>query len=147
MVFELEFSITNKINKNMWYKIMVIVDWFGEMGERYALIRDFNRAGKNSFISGAAPTLLEARITRGESQNKHAFSKFMSAGFRIKALSGRRLEKSELIELGRVVLDNEELVRKLISLGWDTLEVHDNLGFNGCKWALKDHANIGGFIN
>lgn len=131
----------------MWYKIMVIADWFGEVGERYKLIRDFNRAGKNSFIAGVAPTLLEARITRGESAYQHAFSKFMSGGFRIKALSGRRLEKSELIEVGRVVLDNEELVRKLIALGWDTLEVNDNLGYNGCKWALKDHANIGGYIN
>ena len=38
------------------------------------------------------------------------------------------------------------LVRKLISLGWDTLEVHDNHGINGCKWALKDYGNMGGFL-
>jgi hypothetical protein len=37
--------------------------------------------------------------------------------------------------------------RKLISLGWDTLEVHSNEGYNGAKWALKDYANIGGFLN
>ena len=131
----------------MWYKIMVIADWFGEMAERYKLVRDFNRAAKNSFISGIAPTLLEVKITRGDSEYKHAFSKWMSSGFRIKALSGRPLQKSELIEIGKVVLDNEELTRKLISLGWDTLEVHANEGYNGAKWALKDYANIGGFIN
>ena len=50
----------------MWHKIMVIADWFGEMGERYKLIKDFNRAAKNSYISGYAPTLLEAKITSGE---------------------------------------------------------------------------------
>ena len=71
----------------------------------------------------------------------------MSAGFRIKALSGRPLQKSELIEIGRVVLDNEELTRKLIALGWDTLEVHANEGYNGAKWALKNHANIGGLLS
>lgn len=131
----------------MWYKIIQIADWFGEMTERYRLVRDFNKAAKYSFISGQAPTLLETKITRGESAYRHAFSKFMGGGFRIKALSGRPLEKSELIELGRVVLDNEELVRKLISLGWDTLEVHANQGYNGAKWALKDFANIGGVLN
>lgn len=130
----------------MWYKIIVIADWFGDMAERYKLVRDFNRAAKNSFISSQSPTLLECKITWGESSYRHAFSKFMGGGFRIKALSGRPLTKSELIEIGKVVLDNEELVRKLISLGWDTLEVHANEGYNGVKWALKDHAKIGGFL-
>ncbi len=130
----------------MWHIIMVITDWFGEMSERYNLIKNFNRAGKNAFITGNAPTLLEAKITSGESAYKHAFSKWLGGGFRIKALSGRPLSKSELIEVGRVVLDNDELVRKLISLGWDTLEVHDNAGFNGCKWKLMDFSNLGGIL-
>lgn len=131
----------------MWYKIMEVREWFGEMTERYRLVKDFNRAAKMSFIAGVAPTLLEAKITKGDSNYRHAFSKWMSGGFRIKALSGRTLEKSELIEIGRVVLDNEILTRKMISLGWDTLEVHSNQGYNGAKWALKDYANIGGFLN
>jgi hypothetical protein len=126
---------------------MVVADWFGEMAERYRLVRDFNKAAKNAFISGVAPTLLEAKITRGDSDYKHAFSKWMGGGFRIKALSGRQLKQNELIEIGKVVLENEELTRKLVSLGWDTLEVHANEGYNGVKWALKDYANIGGFLN
>jgi hypothetical protein len=130
----------------MWYKIIEITEWFGEMAERYRLVKDFNRAAKYSFIQGVAPALLEAKITRGEFAYKHAFSKWMGGGFRIKALSGRPLERSELIEIGRVVLDNEELTRKMISLGWDTLEVHSNRGYNGAKWALKEHANIGGYL-
>jgi len=131
----------------MWHKIMVVADWFGEMAERYRLVRDFNKAAKNAFISGVAPTLLEAKITRGDSDYKHAFSKWMGGGFRIKALSGRQLKQNELIEIGKVVLENEELTRKLVSLGWDTLEVHANEGYNGVKWELKDYANIGGFLN
>lgn len=131
----------------MWYKIIEVKEWFGEVAERYRLVKDFNKAAKFSFISGAAPTLLEAKITKGDPRYKHAFSKWRGGGFRIKALSGRTLEKSELIEIGRVVLDNEILTRKMISLGWDTLEVHANQGYNGAKWALKEHANIGGFLN
>src|SRR5690554_3372216 len=131
----------------MWHKILEISEWFGEMAERYRLLKDFNRAAKNSFIAGAAPTLLEAKITKGDSNYRHAFSKWMGGGFRIKALTGRPLAKSELIEIGRVVLDNDVLTRKLISLGWDTLEVHANEGYNGAKWALKDYANMGGYLN
>ena len=126
---------------------MEVKEWFGEMSERYLLVKDFNKAAKSSFIVGVAPTLLEAKITKGDADYKHAFSKWRGGGFRIKTLSGRILEKRELIEIGKVVLDNENLTRKLISLGWDTLEVHSNEGYNGVKWALKDHANIGGFIN
>jgi len=131
----------------MWYKIIEIIDWFGEMTERFKLIRDFNKAGKNAFISGIAPTLLEAKITNGDSNYRHQFSKFLGGGYRIKALSGRPLNRDEMIEIGKIILENKELVRKLIALGWDTLEVHDNSGFNGCKWPLKDYANIGGYLN
>jgi hypothetical protein len=124
-----------------------IREWFGEMSERYKLVRDFNKESKNAFIGGIAPTLLEARITGGDSAYRHAFSKFMGGGFRIKALTGYSLAKSEMNELGMIILDNEELVRRLISLGWDTLEIHDSIGFNGLKWSLKEYANIGGLLN
>jgi hypothetical protein len=127
----------------MWYRL---IDWFSDVRERHNLIRDFNKSAKKSFINGQAPTLLEVRITIGSFEYKHAFSKFMGGGFRIKALSGQPLPKSELIEIGKVVLDNDELVRKLVSLGWDTLEVHDVKGYHGCKWALKNFAKIGGFL-
>lgn len=130
----------------MWYKIIQIIDWFGEMSDRNKLIYDFNLAAKSSFLKGDALTLLKAKITMGERAYKHAFSKIFS-GIRIKALSGKPMLKGELIEIGKIILDNEELVRKLISLGWDTLEVHDNHGINGCKWALKDYANIKGLLN
>ncbi|GAL76090.1 hypothetical protein JCM19275_2222 [Nonlabens ulvanivorans] len=131
----------------MWHKIIEIKEWFGDVAERYRLLKDFNMAAKMSFISGVSPTLLEAKITKGDPTYKHAFSKWRAGGFRIKALSGQPLTKSELIEIGRVVLDNEVLTRKMISLGWDTLEVHSNQGHNGAKWALKEYANIGGFLS
>lgn len=131
----------------MWNKIIEVKEWFGEMKERYQLVKSFNRTAKYSFISGTAPSLLEAKITKGESNYRHAFSKWRGGGFRIKALSGKELKRNELIEIGRVILDNEPLIREMISLGWDTLEVHGNIGNNGTKWALKDYANIGGYLN
>ncbi len=127
----------------MWYRLL---EWFSEAKERANLQRDFNRAAKQAFINGDADTLLEARTTIGSSDFRHEFSRFMQGGFRIKALSGRSLTKDELVNIGKVVLDNEVLVRKLVAFGWDTLEVHDNAGFNGCKWALKKYIKIGGYL-
>lgn len=128
----------------MWYKI---TDWFGELGERIRVLRDFNQSAKAAFVSGLAPTLLEAKITRGDSQFRHAFSRFMGGGFRIKALTGRPLERSELVEIAMAVLDNDLLVRKMLSLGWDTLEVHDSAGVKGIKYPLKNYAKIGGILS
>lgn len=131
----------------MWYKILQIVDWFGEFQERAKLIKDFNTASKDAFINGTAPTLLKINISKGDNNYKHQFSKFFASGLRIKTLSGKSLSREELSELANVILDNEQVVRKLISLGWDTLEVQDNVGFIGLKFALKKFANIGGYLN
>ena len=131
----------------MWGITDKIIDWFSDFSERRKLVRTFNFSAKDAFIIGVAPTLLESSISRGESSYRHAFSKFMSGGFRIKALSGRALNRQEMRHIGDVVLGNEELVRKLISLGWDTLEVHDNAGCNGLRWKLCDYARIGGILN
>jgi hypothetical protein len=130
----------------MWSRFSFIVDWFNDFNERRRLVRNFNLAAREAFVSGMAPTLLEASISIGESAYRHAFSKFMAGGFRIKALSGRPLSKVEMIALSEVVLNNQELVRKLISLGWDTLEVHDNAGYNGIKYKLYDFSGIGGML-
>jgi hypothetical protein len=130
----------------MWGAFSFITDWFNDFNERRRLVRNFNLAAREAFVSGLAPTLLESSISVGESAYRHAFSKFMSGGFRIKALSGRALSRTEMIGLSEVVLDNQELVRKLISLGWDTLEVHDNAGYNGIKWKLTDYSGIGGML-
>ena len=54
----------------MWYKLVQLSDWFGEMSERTKLVRDFNRAAKEAFISANAATLLEAKVTWGDSSNR-----------------------------------------------------------------------------
>jgi len=131
----------------MWNRLSFIVDWFNDFSARRNLTRNFNLSAREAFVSGVAPTLLESSVSIGESAYRHVFSKFMSGGFRIKALSGRPLTRQEIISIGSVVLENQQLVRKLISLGWDTLEVHDNAGYNGLKWKLYDHSGIGGILN
>ena len=144
MVKILNFEL--QTSRIMWNFISTIQDWFNDVSERRRLVRNFNLSAREAFVSSLAPTLLECSISIGESAYKHAFSKFMAGGFRIKALSGRPLKRQEMVSIAEVVLSNQELVRKLISLGWDTLEIHDNAGYNGIKYKLYDHSGISGMI-
>lgn len=124
---------------NLWNDIL---DWFEDRSERSNLIRSFNTSAKSAFIMGIAPTLLKAKISKGNSAYKHQFSNWMNTGFRIQAFAGRQLSKNELIKIAKVVMSDEVLVRRLIVLGWDTLEVHTDSGNYGVRFQLKDHLSL-----
>ncbi len=121
---------------NLWNNV---IEWFDDRSERAKLIRSFNESARIAFVSGVAPTLLKSSISRGESSYKHQFSNWLNSGFRIQAFTGRVLTKTELIQIGKVILDDSILVRRLIVLGWDTLEIHGDAGKYGCRWQLKDY--------
>lgn len=125
--------------ENTWN---VITTWFADRRERSLLIREFNYKAKQSFISGGTPTVLKASTSRGVSQYRHEFSAWFNTGFRIQALAGRQLTKKEIMAIGQVILSDITLVRRLVVLGWDTLEVHGNCGPYGCRWRLTDYANV-----
>ena len=121
-----------------WYRV---VEWFNDMSERHKLIRDFNKSAKVAFIEGLAPTLLASKITKGYVGYRHSYSKSMS-GFRVQAFTGRPLSKNDLIQIGAAIMSNSVLVRKLVVLGFDTLEVAGDIGDYGCRWQLKDYMQL-----
>ncbi len=125
--------------ENFWNKI---IDWFRDRSERSHLLRSFNDSAKNAFITGDAPTLLKARISKGERSYRHQFSNWLNSGFRIQAFSGRQLAKDEIKQIGEVILNDNVLVRRLIVLGWDTLEIHGDQGIYGLRWQLKDYVAL-----
>lgn len=129
--------------ENTWNRI---VEWFKDHGERDQLVRSFNENARRAFICGDAPTVLKASISHGCSAYRHEFSSWINTGFRIQVLTGRLLSRDEIIFIGQVILSNEVLVRRLVVLGWDTLEIHGDRGCYGCRWKLTDYANIGRFI-
>ena len=124
---------------NLWNNIL---DWFQDRSERSNLVRSFNSSAKMAFISGVAPTLLKAKISKGNREYKHQFSNWMNTGFRIQAFAGRQLSKAELIKIAQVVMSDETLVRRLIVLGWDTLEVHTDEGNYGVRFQLKHYLSL-----
>jgi len=121
---------------NSWNNVL---DWFRDRSERSKLVRSFNESARNSFVGGIAPTLLKTKISKGERAYKHQFSNWLNTGYRIQAFTGRQLSKDELMHIGKVILNDETLVRKLVVLGWDTLEIHGDEGTYGCRWQLKDY--------
>jgi hypothetical protein len=67
----------------------------------------------------------------------------MYSGFRIVAFSGQQLSRPELKEVGLTVLQNPELSRQLVVLGFDTLEVQPNVGTFGLKpEGLRKQTNV-----
>lgn len=130
---------------NVWNSI---VKWFNDRSDRNRFIQDFNRNARDAFIYGGVPVLLKASISKGASEYRTEFSSWINSGFRIQALSGRALSKDEMILIGQVILTDIFWVRKLVSLGWDTLEVHDDTGTYGCRWKLIEYARMGDiFLN
>lgn len=119
-----------------------IISWFRDRNERSKLIRSFNEAARYSFIQGVVPTLLKASISRGERLYKHQFSDWLNSGFRIQAFKGRELSRRELANIGAVIIADSVLVRKLVVLGFDTLEVIGDVGSYGCRWQLKDYMQL-----
>lgn len=120
---------------NTWNNIIA---WFQDRSERAKLVRSFNESARRAFVGGVAPSLLKASISKGDRAYKHQFSNWLHSGFRIQAFTGKVLTKDEIILIGSVILSDDALIRKLVVLGWDTLEIHSDKGCYGCKWQLKD---------
>jgi hypothetical protein len=125
---------------NLWSRI---IEWFQDRQDRKRLILGFNTSAKEAFVNGYAPLILEARVSKGNRAYKHQFSDPFNSGFRIKAHAGQQLSKQDTINIGNVVLANSMLVRRLVVLGFDTLEVHSDVGTHGCQWQLHDYIKIG----
>ncbi len=126
---------------NLWNKVL---DWVQDRNDRKTVIRNFNDSAKEAFINCIVPVLLKAKISKGNPSYRHNFSWSGSSGFRIEAMSGRQMTKDEIITLGDTILSDTVLVRRLVANGWDTLEIHSDVGMYGCRWQLKEFIAIGG---
>lgn len=124
----------------MWWN--KIVSWFREANERQRCVNDFNDAAKKAFIENVAPVYLKSEISRGNRNYKHSMSNFFFSGFRIKTLSGRAMSFSEVEAIGLAIHTNQELMRKLVTLGLDTLEICDTNGSKVKDWQITEIMQI-----
>lgn len=124
-----------------WYQ--KILEWFSDRSDRRKLIDEFNRSAREAWVSGIAPVNMRATISRGCSLYKHQYSKWLASGFRITAFAGMQLSKPQIMLLGTAILQDSVLVRRMVVLGWDTLEIQCDEGVYGCRWQLSDYLAIG----
>jgi myo-inositol catabolism protein IolC len=126
--------------EKIWINIR---SWFQERSERRDVILGFNQSAKAAFIEGIVPTLLEASISRGNKDYKHQFSDYFNSGFRIKAFKGEALSKDELSQIGATITSDDKLIRQLVVLGFDTLEIYGDKNYYGMQWPIRDFIRIG----
>ena len=89
------------------------------------------------------PVYLKAETSRGNSRYRHQFSNFFYHGFRIRILSGLTLSFTEIKELGNIIITNSTLIRHLVALGYDTLEITDMEGNVIYDWQLTTLLALG----
>ena len=114
-----------------------ILSWFNEKLDRNRMVRDFNYRAAASWDNGEAPTLLKAKITWGNSINKHNFSHTYS-GFRIKAQTAGIMNKETCTMIGNIIMSDQKLVRRLIRNGFDTLEIFGTDSYSGYETGLTN---------
>lgn len=124
----------------MWWD--KIIGWFSTMSERSRCISDFNNAAKTAFVNGVVPVYMRAERSRGNSAYKHAMSDWLYSGFKIKTLSGRAMTPNEVKNCGLAIVSNQELMRKLATLGFDTLEIYDPYGYKVKDWRITEIMQI-----
>lgn len=124
----------------MWWDR--IINWFSSTSERTRCINDFNNAAKQAFINNIAPVYMKAERSRGNSAYKHAMSDWLYSGFRIRTLSGRPLTLNEVASCGMAIVSNQELMRRLATLGFDTLEIYDPHGTKVRDWRITEIMQI-----
>ena len=118
----------------MWWNR--IIAWFSELSEKQRCVNDFNRAAKEAFIYGSVPVYMKADISRGNRAYRHNMSSFLFSGFRIRTVSGRFLTREEIEAVGATISSNATLMRKLVTLGFDTLEIYSPEGSLVKDWRL-----------
>lgn len=118
----------------MWWNR--IIAWFSELNEKQRCVNDFNRAAKEAFIYGSVPVYMKADVSRGNRAYRHNMSSFLFSGFRIRTVSGRFLTREEIEAVGATISSNATLMRKLVTLGFDTLEIYSPEGRLVKDWRL-----------
>ena len=116
----------------------LVRQWFKNVIERSKTLDEFNDSAKKAFRCGDTGVLFFAYESAGDVEFRHPYSKIFLSAFTIKSTAGRKLTKEELLHIGKVVLNDTELSRKLYYLGWDTLRIIDPIGGVSVKWAIKD---------
>lgn len=126
------------------------IKWFRDSAERKRFINEFNANARGAFQSLSVDTLLEAKACSGNSDSsyRHELSApFMFSGIAIEAKAGTEIPVDDIILIGKIILSNQVLVRRMFVLHWDTLIVRDTRTGKFVDWRIRDFMSFGGLLN
>jgi hypothetical protein len=125
------------------------IKWFKDSAERRRFITEFNDNASVAFQSLSVDTLLEAKSCSGNSDSsyRHELSApFMFSGIAIEAKAGTQIPVDDIILIGKIILSNQVLVRRMFVLHWDTLIVRDTRTGKFVDWRIRDFMSFGGLL-
>lgn len=126
------------------------IKWFRDSAERRRFINEFNANARGAFQSLSVDTLLEAKACSGNSDSsyRHELSApVIFSGIAIEAKAGTQIPVDDIILIGKIILSNQVLVRKMFMLHWDTLIVRDTRTGKFVDWRIRDFMSFGGLID
>ena len=126
------------------------IKWFKDSAERRRFINEFNANARGAFQSLSVDTLLEAKACSGNSDSsyRHELSApFMFSGIAVEAKAGSEIPVDDIILIGKIILSNQVLVRRMFVLHWDTLIVRDTRTGKFVDWRIRDFMSFGGLLN
>ena len=130
-----------------WYN--KIIEFFvKDSAERRRFISEFNMLASRSFQNLTIGALFEAETCIGKSEYRHELSApIIASGLVIKIQAGCEVPLDAVLMLGRVILYDKALVRRMFVLHWDTLIIEDSR--SGCRvdWRIRDFMEFGGVLN
>ena len=126
------------------------IKWFRDSAERRRFINEFNANARGAFQSLSVDTLMEARACSGNSDSsyRHELSApVIFSGIAIEAKAGTEIPVDDIILIGKIILSNQVLVRRMFVLHWDTLIVRDTRTGKFVDWRIRDFMNFGGLLD
>ena len=126
------------------------IKWFRDSAERRRFINEFNANARDAFQSLSVDTLMEAKACSGNSDSsyRHELSApVIFSGIAIEAKAGTEIPIDDIILIGKIILSNQVLVRRMFVLHWDTLIVRDIRTDIFVDWRIRDFMNFGGLLN
>lgn len=126
------------------------IKWFRDSAERRRFINEFNANARGAFQSLSVDTLLEAKACSGNSDSsyRHELSApVIFSGIAIEAKAGTEIPVDDIILIGKIILSNQVLVRRMFILHWDTLIVRDTRTGKFVDWRIRDFMNFGGLLD
>ena len=126
------------------------IKWFRDSPARRKFINDFNDKAREEFQMLSVDTLLEAKACSGNSDSsyRHELSApVIFSGIAIEAKAGTEIPIDDIILIGKIILSNQVLVRRMFVLHWDTLIVRDIRTDKFVDWRIRDFMSFGGLLN